>query len=84
MINISLNSSDSAAKKQSGEIDTNWQVQNKPVVILYGLDHSDFCPGFRVPGDIYPSDVDTPTAMKKISNIFTSFLRIHAGPSDQS
>lgn len=82
MINISLTSSDNAAIKQGGHFNTNWQMKNKPVVILNGLDHSDFCPGFHVPGDVFPSDVDTPTAMKKISNIFNYFLMLHTKQID--
>jgi len=29
-----------------------WQLREKPVVILPRMDHSSFCPGFRVPGEI--------------------------------
>lgn len=39
------------------------QIMNKPVAIIPGIDHSDFCPGFQVPGDVYPSDVTTDQAM---------------------
>jgi len=56
MLNISLNSSDEATIAAGEKLDGEWQARNKPVNIIYGIDHSDFCPGFHVPGDVYPSE----------------------------
>jgi len=50
-------------------------------VILAGLDHSDFCPGFQVPGDIYPSDVSKDQAMIAIGEAVGAFLNVQAGVS---
>ena len=30
---------------------------HRSLVVLPGLDHSSFCPGFHVPGDVWPADV---------------------------
>lgn len=51
-------------------------AQNKPVVILPGLDHSSFCPGFKVPGDVFPAEIDDDTAGAMIGNIVSSFLHM--------
>lgn len=56
MLNLSVNSADEATLVAGYSLDSEWQVINKPVNIIYGIDHSDFCPGFHVPGDIYPSE----------------------------
>eukprot|EP00466_Bigelowiella_natans_P001087 jgi/Bigna1/136172/aug1.32_g10880 len=72
----SLESSDKAALAE-GELNSKWQLTNKPVSILPKLDHSSFCPGFRVPGDVYPADTDNATAMTLISHHVASFLHLH-------
>lgn len=75
MLNISLNSSDEARDLAGQNLD--WQAKNKPVVIIYGIDHSDFCPGFHVPGDIYPSEKAGEKATAQIASMFSSFLHLH-------
>jgi hypothetical protein len=52
----------------------------KPVIIVPGMDHSDFCPGFAVPGDL-PSEIDQTTALSLIGSHAAAFLNLH---SDQS
>ncbi|GMH94006.1 hypothetical protein TrST_g4045 [Triparma strigata] len=47
----------------------------KAVVIIPGIDHSDFCPGFEVPGDIIPSSVTSAEAMKRISKVTGTWLK---------
>ena len=39
------------------------------------IDHSDFCPGFQVPGDIFPSEVDSGMATKEISQTTASWIK---------
>merc|ERR1719199_328212 len=53
-----------------------WQMTNKPVVILPRLDHSSFCPGFQVPGDAFQAE-----AMAAISETVAAFLALHTDPS---
>ncbi|KAJ1453723.1 hypothetical protein M885DRAFT_418891, partial [Pelagophyceae sp. CCMP2097] len=45
-----------------------------PVIILPLLDHSPFCPGFRVPGDIFPAECDAETALAAIGETVAAFL----------
>ena len=49
-------------------------LKSKAVFIIPGIDHSNFCPGFDVPGDIIPSDVDDKEALKRISRATSSWL----------
>ena len=49
-------------------------LKSKAVFIIPGIDHSDFCPGFDVPGDIIPSEVDDKEALKRISRSTSSWL----------
>ena len=56
-------------------------VQNKPVVILPGLDHSSFCPGFKVPGDVWPADIDDETAGGMIASVVSAFLHLRVRDS---
>ncbi|MFK7825416.1 MAG: alpha/beta hydrolase [Oligoflexales bacterium] len=60
------------AKKQ-GEA---YAIKRKPVVIIPGINHSDFCPGFSVKGDL-ESEVDPDFAIEKIAEVSASFLDIH-------
>ena len=53
----SIISSDDAAKDNGEIVNSGWQLSNKAVVILPGMDHSDFSPGYKVPGDVIPSDI---------------------------
>ena len=58
VISESLASADgwAAARGEEG-LDGDWQLQAAAVAILPGLDHSSFCPGFAVPGDVFPAEV---------------------------
>ena len=76
----SLISSDTWAAANGG-INSATHVTQKPMIILAGLDHSDFCPGFQVPGDIYPSDVSKDHAMIEIGEAVGAFLNVQAGVS---
>ena len=71
----SIQSSDAWAKLNGG-INSEKHVSEKPVVILAGADHSDFCPGFEVPGDIYPSEIKKDQAMSIIGNAVSAFLHL--------
>jgi len=51
-----------------------FQLTAAPVIILPLLDHSSFCPGFRVPGDIFPAECDAETALAAIGETFAAFL----------
>jgi len=46
------------------------------------MDHSDFCPGFHVPGDVYPSAVDEATAMTQVGNAVSAFMHLHTEQSE--
>jgi len=74
----SVSNSDAWAKNNGG-VNSQTHVVRKPVVILEGADHSDFCPGFQVPGDIFPSEITKDVAMSKIGEHVGAFLNIHAG-----
>ena len=77
----SIQSSDKAAKANDG-VYSDWQMEQKPVLILQGMDHSDFCPGFRVPGDVYPSDItDTSDSNALIGYVTAHFLHLHSNQS---
>ena len=52
----SVVSSDTWATANGG-FNTAAHVTQKPVIFVEGADHSDFCPGYQVPGDVYPSDI---------------------------
>lgn len=53
-------------------------LERKPVVILQGLNHSDFCPGFDVPGDL-PADVSQADATAAIGRAVAAFLQVQVG-----
>lgn len=55
-------------------------LSSKPVVIINSIDHSDFCPGFSVPGDL-PSELDQPTASALIGQVCGAFLNLRTLPS---
>lgn len=55
--------------KVSADIGISKAVEKSAVLILPSIDHSNFCPGFQVPGDIFPSEVDEETATKEISQV---------------
>merc|ERR1719215_1366708 len=54
-------------------------LTQKPVIILPGLNHSDFCPGFDVPGDL-PAEVEQATATATIGEVVAAFLRLQVAP----
>jgi hypothetical protein len=56
-------------------------LKQKPVIILPGLNHSDFCPGFDVPGDL-PAEVDQGRATEVIADAVSSFLSAQLGDSN--
>lgn len=49
----------------------------KKVIVLPSIDHSDFCPGFAVPGDL-PSEVESSVALDSIGKAAGAFLTMHA------
>jgi len=56
-------------------------LKQKNVIILPGMNHSDFCPGFDVPGDL-PAEVSQGTATQIIGDAVSAFL--HAQTGDRS
>jgi len=50
-------------------------LESKPVIILPKLNHSDFCPGFDVPGDLM-AEVDQITASRSIGEAIAAFLGV--------
>ncbi|GMH65177.1 hypothetical protein TrRE_jg8419 [Triparma retinervis] len=61
--------------KLSADIGISEAVQKSAVLILPSIDHSDFCPGFQVPGDIFPSEVEGDVATKEISQTTAAWLK---------
>jgi hypothetical protein len=57
------------------------ESMQKAVVVLPKLNHSDFCPGFDVPGDLL-AEVDQATATSTIGASVAAFLRIHVASSE--
>lgn len=51
----------------------------KPVVIIDSIDHSDFCPGFPVPGDL-PSEIDSLSASMLIGQVSGAYLNMQILP----
>jgi len=85
MIGVRLKGSDSAAAKYSAGNSTVFQLTKKPVVILPGLDHSSFCPGFKVPGDVFPAEASEQAALSAASETIGAFLSLNsAGASEAS
>jgi hypothetical protein len=58
----------------ASDLDVEEIQKEKTVVIIPGIDHSDFCPGFDVPGDIIPSEVNSDEALERISKATASWL----------
>jgi hypothetical protein len=58
-------------------------LSTKPVVIINSIDHSDFCPGFSVPGDL-PSELDQSEASKLVGQVAGAFLNLQVLPSSSS
>ena len=59
-------------------------MTQKPVLILKGMDHSSFCPGFQVPGDIFPADItDSSMANQIIGGVTANFLHLHTNQNDE-
>lgn len=61
--------------RQHLELDASKKT-DKPVIILPKLNHSNFCPGFDVPGDLY-AEVDQSEATKLIGEVVAAFLNLH-------
>ncbi|KAH8098445.1 hypothetical protein JL720_1388 [Aureococcus anophagefferens] len=57
-------------------VDSDWQLKRAPVVILPGLDHSSFCPGFRVPGDVWPAEVGFEAGADAVGTALGAFLSV--------
>jgi len=53
-------------------------LAHKPVLVLPKLNHSDFCPGFDVPGDL-PAEVPQAEATEEIGRVVAAFLHLRAG-----
>ncbi|CAE7555330.1 unnamed protein product [Symbiodinium natans] len=51
-------------------------VTSKSVIVLPKLNHSDFCPGFDVPGDL-PAEVTQSEATRTIGETIAAFLTLH-------
>ena len=51
-------------------------ILQKPVVVIPGINHSDFSPGFAVKGDL-ESELDPDEAIERIADVSASFLNIH-------
>lgn len=58
-------------------------LKEKPVIVIKKLNHSDFCPGFDVPGDL-PAEVDQLTATATIGSLVAGFLHIQTAEVSQS
>jgi hypothetical protein len=57
---------------------------HKPVIILPGMDHSDFCPGFQVPGDVFPSDITNKDDSNALIGKYSSaFIHFHSDQDDE-
>lgn len=56
-------------------------ISTKPVIILPEIDHSDFCPGFKVKGDL-PSEKTQDEALDMISNVISLYLNLR-GDEDE-
>lgn len=50
---------------------------DKPVIILQHLNHSNFCPGFDVPGDL-PAEVTQAEATETIGKVLAAFISIQS------
>lgn len=48
-----------------------------PVIILPGLNHSSFCPGTDVKGDIFPAEAFQDLALQLIGETVAAFLGLH-------
>lgn len=72
----SLVSADAAATAKGEPLDGPWALSTKPVAILPGLDHSSFCPGFQVPGDVWPAEVSFAEGSGMIGNVVGAFLAL--------
>lgn len=53
-------------------------------MILPKLDHSSFCPGFKVPGDVYPAEASVDEAMSVVSETVAAFLSLQVDGASNS
>lgn len=58
-------------------------LRSKPVVVLPHLNHSNFCPGFDVAGDLR-AEVPQAEATRLIADTVAAFLTLHMNASQQS
>lgn len=58
-------------------------IRDKPVIILPQLNHSDFCPGFDVPGDL-PAEVSQVEATATIGNMVAAYLSVQMNKDSPS
>jgi hypothetical protein len=63
------------ARQWREETQSSWA---KPVIVLQDIDHSDFCPGFAVPGDL-PSASTREAALDAIGKAVAAFLVLQVG-----
>ena len=75
-ISLSLRSSDAWTSEQAQPLDGQWQLSRGPVVILPGLDHSSFCPGYSVPGDVFPAEATEEASDGLIGANVAAFLHL--------
>jgi hypothetical protein len=57
-----------------------YTLARKPVIVLPKLNHSDFCPGFDVPGDLM-AEVSQGEATEQIGKVVGAFLHLQASAS---
>ncbi|CAK9114120.1 Hypothetical protein (Fragment) [Durusdinium trenchii] len=84
---LSLNVELDGGLARPGKISTWWRqfltlrssgdpVRSKPVIVLPQLNHSNFCPGFDVPGDLM-AEVPQEEATSVIASSVSAFLVLH-------
>jgi hypothetical protein len=57
-----------------------YALAHKPVIVLPKLNHSDFCPGFNVPGDLM-AEVSQAEATAEIGRVVGAFLHVQTSAS---
>lgn len=67
----------------AAEKGADFALTQKPVLVLPGLNHSDFCPGFDVKGDL-PAEVSQADATELIAKTVASFLHVQTPAAPQA
>jgi len=67
-------------EKLVGSIGEQAALSEKPVIVLPKLNHSDFCPGFDVPGDLL-AEVSQEVATTTIGEVVAAFLFVRVAAS---